>query len=225
MAGGDVSRLQLVQFEQNEKTGKRVRGIGELSQDQVRAHPAPRKLALFELAAYRDAWLAVTAHEPALLESFASRHPDAPWYLKEAVIKVLRRYPDRPSGLDYWDRQLLENVRKSGPKASAVLSATIAAMNEDADLVGDLYTFSRLVRMASPAAPRPLVDLAGNRTQIGRCEVMLTEFGEQVLDGAASSFPANPIDDWAGGVHLSSASGNLWFNQDGKIVRDVRHPQ
>jgi hypothetical protein len=29
----------------------------------------------------------------------------------------------------------------------------------------------------------------------------------------------NPIDDWAGGVHLSSTAGNVWFNEDGKIVR------
>jgi Domain of unknown function (DUF1835) len=219
MSGGDVSRVQVVQIEQNSKTGQRLRGIGELSQEQVLAHPAPRRLALFELAAYRDAWLAVTASEPALLESFVPRHPDAPRYLSEAVTKVLRRYPERASGLDYWDRRLLENVRSAGPKASAVLAATIAAMNEDADLVGDLYTFSRLVRLSAPMAPQPLVDLSGNRTQISRCEVLLTELGEQVLDGKASFHPANPYDDWAGGVHLSTANGNLWFDDGGKIVR------
>jgi hypothetical protein len=219
MAGGDVSRVQVVQFEQNSRTGQRVRGIGELSQEQVREHPEPRKLALFELAAYRDAWLAVTSHEPGMLESYAPRHPDAPWYLREAVNKVLRRYPDRASGLDHWDRKLLQNVRKAGPSASAVLAATIGEMNEDADLVGDLYTFSRLVRLSAPAAPQPLVDLSGNRTQISRCEVLLTEFGEQVLEGKASFHPANPYDDWAGGVHLSTANGNLWFDEGGRIVR------
>jgi hypothetical protein len=219
--GGDVSGVHVVQFENNSKNGQRVRGMGELSQEQVRGHPQPRKLALFELAAYRDAWLAVTAGEPSQLESFSSRHADAPWFLREAVNKVMRRFPDRATGLPFWDRRLLENVRSSGPKAPGVLAATIAAMNDDADLVGDLYTFSRLVHMAAPASPKPLVNLAGNRQQIGRCEVTLTEFGEQVLDGNASSWPANPIDDWAGGVHLSSAEGNLWFNDDGKIVREV----
>jgi len=219
MAGGDVSRVQVIQVDQNSRTGLRLRGIGELTQEQVRAHPEPRRLALFELAAYRDAWLAVTSPDPALLESFAPKHPDAPKYLTEAVTKVLRRYPDRVSGLDYWDRRLLEFVRSSGPKASSVLAAMIAAMNEDADLVGDLYTFSRLVRLSAPSAQQPLVDLSGNRTQIGRCEVVLTEFGEQVLDGKASFHPANPYDDWAGGVHLCTASGNLWFDEGGKIVR------
>jgi hypothetical protein len=219
MSGGDVSRVQVVQIEQNSRTGQRLRGIGELTQEQVRAHPEPRKLALFEIAAYRDAWLAVTSNEPGPLEAYAGKHPDAPRYLRDAVTKVLRRYPDRASGLDYWDRKLLEHVRKSGPKASEVLAAMIAEMNEDADLVGDLYTFSRLVRFSAPAAPQPLVDLSGNRTQISRCEVLLTEFGERVLDGQASFHPANPYDDWAGGVHLSTANGNLWFNDGGKIVR------
>lgn len=218
MVGGDVSGVHVVQFEQNGNTGQRVRGIGELTQEQVRAHPEPRRLALFEIAAYRDAWLAVTASEPALLESFPLRHPDAPWYLREAVHKVSRRYPQRASGLDHWDWHLLVNVRDSGPRASDILAPTIAAMFEDADLVGDLYTFSRLVRMASPAAAQPLVDISGNRQQIGRCEVLLTELGRQVLEGKASFWPANPIDDWAGGVHLCSSRGSLWFREGGKIV-------
>jgi hypothetical protein len=218
MLGGDVSRLHVVQFEKNE-AGQRVRGLGELSQEQARAHPPPRKLALFEVAAYRDAWLAVTASEPAPLESFAARHRDAPGYLTEAVDKVLRRFPDRVSGLPYWDRRLLRNVRDHGPKASAVLAATIDAMNEEADLVGDLYTFSRLVRMSAPAAQQPLVDLAGNRQQIGRCEVHLTGFGAQVLEGRASFLPANTLDEWAGGVHLSSANGHLWFTEEGRLSR------
>jgi hypothetical protein len=40
-----------------------------------------------------------------------------------------------------------------------------------------------------------------------------------VLKGAASNYPANPIDDWAAGVRLSSANGEMWFNDGGKLVR------
>jgi hypothetical protein len=224
ISGGDVADVHVVQFEKNAMTGDRVRGVGELPLEVLREHPAPRKLAMFEQAAYRDAWLAVTAPEPAFVESYGARHPDAPSFLREAVSKLLRRYPDRASGLPYWDRRLLRHVRERGPKALDVLGATIAEMNADADLVGDLYTFSRLVRMASPAARRPLLDLSGNRTQISRCEVILTEFGEQVLDGEKSAWPANPIDDWAGGVHLSSADHNLWFNEEGRMLREITPP-
>lgn len=217
--GGDVNGLQVVQFEKNERSEQAVHGIGELPKELLRDHPAPRRLALFELAAYRDAWLAVTAPEPSAIENFAARHPDAPPFLVEAVRKVMRRYPDRASGLNHWDRKLIENVRAHGPKASDVLGATVAAMTADNDLVGDLFTFSRLVRMAAPAAAEPLVHISGNRQQVGRTEVMLTPFGEAVLAGTNSAWPANPIDDWAGGVHLSSAKDNLWFAEDGRLVR------
>ncbi|HEU4779731.1 MAG TPA: hypothetical protein VFS58_07590, partial [Steroidobacteraceae bacterium] len=106
-----------------------------------------------------------------------------------------------------------------GPKAAAVVGHTIAAMFDDGDLVGDLYTFSRMLGMSSSSLPQPLLNLSGSRQQIARAEVTLTDFGAQVLDGAASSYPVNPIDDWAGGVHLSTANSNLWFNDHGRIVR------
>jgi len=50
-------------------------------------------------------------------------------------------------------------------------------------------------------------------------DVKLTPFGTEVLEGRASSYPANPIEDWASGVKLSSASGALWFRQGDRLVR------
>jgi hypothetical protein len=139
--------------------------------------------------------------------------------LREAVTKMLRRYPDRASGLNFWDRRLLMEVHSHGPKAANVLAHIVEVMFDDGDLVGDLYMASRLLAMSNGSRPRPLLNFNGSRQQVGRAEVTLTEFGAQVARGAASSFPANPIDEWVGGVHLSSASGNLWFNDDGRIVR------
>jgi hypothetical protein len=219
MSGGDVAGVHIVQFEKHPASGRRVRGTGELSLEEMRTHPEPRRLSPAELIAYRDAWLAVTSPDPAAVTTFASRHGEAPWYLQDAVRKVTRRFPDRATGLNFWDRHLLQGARIKGPKAAAVVAHTIDAMSEDGDLVGDLYTFSRLLGMSSSNLPRPLLDFSGSRQQIGRAEVTLSDFGEQVASGAASSYPVNPIDDWAGGVHLSSANGNLWFDEDGEIVR------
>jgi hypothetical protein len=216
--GGDVNSVHVVQFEKHAH-GERVRGTGELSPEQLRQHPEPRHLGATEVAAYRDAWVAVTAGDPSAVESFSVRHPEAPWYLKDAVSKVMRRYPDRGSGLNYWDRQLLLECKERGPKVSAVLAHIVEAMFRDGDLVGDLYIASRLLGMSASSLPRPLLQFNGSRQQVGRGEVTLTEFGEQVLSGAESGYPVNPIDDWAGGVHLSSANGNLWFNENGRIVR------
>lgn len=219
LSGGDLSSVYVIQFEKHASTGLRVRGTGDLTPDEMRAHPDPRKLIPTELAAYRDAWVAVTSNEPTAVCTFAARHPDAPWYLREAVAKVLRRYPDRATGLSFWDRRLLQETRDHGPNAAAVVGRTIVAMFDDGDLVGDLYTFSRMLAMSSSSLPQPLLNISGSRQQIARAEVTLTAFGAQVQDGTASSHPANPIDDWAGGVRLSTANGNLWFNDQGVIVR------
>jgi len=216
---GDVNAVHVVQFEKYPQLEQRVRGTGELSPEQMRAHPEPRKLTATEVSAYRDAWVAVTAGDPSAVESFSARHPEAPWYLRDAVNKVMRRYPDRASGLNYWDRALLRFIKDNGPRVAAVLSHIVEAMFDDGDLVGDLYVASRLLGMSAASLPQPLLHFTGSRQQVGRGEVTLTAFGEQVLSGTASAYPVNPIDDWAGGVHLSSANGNLWFSESGRIVR------
>jgi Domain of unknown function (DUF1835) len=218
-AGGDVNGVHVVQFEKHPLSEQRVRGTGELSPEQMREHPQPRKLSAAEVSAYRDAWVAVTSSDASAIESFSARHPHAPWYLHEAVSKVLRRYPDRATGLNFWDRRLLLEVQSKGPKAGSVLAHLIEVMFDDGDLVGDLYVASRMLAMSNGSLPRPVLNFEGSRQHVRRAEVTLTEFGEQVLSGAASSYPVNPIDEWAGGVHLSSASGNLWFNDNGRIVR------
>ena len=218
-SGGDVNGVHVIQFEKYPNSEQRVRGTGELSPEQMRAHAEPRRLSASELSAYRDAWVAVTSPEPTSISTFAARHPDAPWYLVEAVTKVLRRYPDRASGLNFWDRRLLAEVQSKGPKAADVLSHLIETMFNDGDLVGDFYMASRMLGMSSNSLPRPLLIFNGSRQHVRRGEVRLTEFGEQVVTGAASAYPDNPIDDWAGGVHLSSVNGNLWFNDNGQIER------
>jgi len=52
-----------------------------------------------------------------------------------------------------------------------------------------------------------------------RAEATLTPFGLEVLEGRASSYPVNPVQDWAAGLKLSSSEGSLWFNVGGRIVR------
>ena len=52
-----------------------------------------------------------------------------------------------------------------------------------------------------------------------RTEATLTPFGLEVLEGRASSYPTNPVEDWAAGVKLSSSEGSLWFNDGGRLVR------
>src|SRR5678816_3413045 len=88
-----------------------------------------------------------------------------------------------------------------------------------------VYMLGRLKRMADARLPKPLIEMGGDLTSIryGDVTVALTPFGREVLDGKASSYPINPIDDWAAGVHLSSREGNLWFNKGGRLVLSLIH--
>jgi hypothetical protein len=63
------------------------------------------------------------------------------------------------TGLNFWDRALLENVQRHGPKAAYVIGHTLAGPGWDTDPIGDGWLLWRLRRMAT--LPVPLVRLLG----------------------------------------------------------------
>jgi hypothetical protein len=209
--GADPGKVELVEFLTFPASGRRAVQMGEIDAAQMRMHPAPRALTMDEWVAYRQAWRAVTADSPERLLTYDQDAPHASASLKAAVKHQLRRFPDRTSGLPLWDRRLLEIVADRGPKAERIIGYALGEWFHEGDLAGDVYFFWRLLRMASPALPRPLLVAIGDSRTILGTHFELTPFGAEVAAGKASSWPANPIDDWAGGVHLSSAAGNLWF--------------
>jgi hypothetical protein len=217
LVGGDVELLSLVPFE---KAGnKRVVGLGELDEAQFREHAEPQPLNVDVIQHYLNAWTALTSTDPQDLITFARDHADANNWLKLAMRLMSRRFPDKRSGLTYWDHALLSRVAARGPAVSHVIGYTMAETFEYGDLVGDWYLFGRMLRLGSTLNPKPLVELSGDQRSIRSTEAKLTPFGEAVLKGEASNYPANPIEDWAAGVKLSSAEGELWFNDGGRLVR------
>jgi hypothetical protein len=217
--GADPGKVQLIEFTRMPPGNRRVLALGALDPMQIRQHPPPRELQVDEWMAFRQAWRAMSSGDPHKVGQFGEENPRASEWLRAAVAQLLRRYPDRASGLDAWDRQLLASVRARGPHAGRIIGHTLGESQEVADLVSDVYLFTRLLRMASPAWPKPLLITSGEPPTMHDTNVELTGFGAQVLDGKASSWPVNPIDDWAGGVHLSSAAGNVWFVEDGRVIR------
>lgn len=213
--GADVGKIHLVQFETLRNRVARVLGMGELDEQQMSEHPAPARLSAAALRDYRAAWSAMTSPDPTLIERFSETHPIANDWLRRAMRLLLRRFPDKQSGLPWWDFTLLGEVRAHGPNAAHVIGHTMKDHWADGDLTGDLYLFGRLLRMSDPHLPSPLLEISGDRTKMRETQVALTPFGLDVLDGKTSNYPTNPIDDWAAGVKLSSANGSLWFNDHG----------
>jgi hypothetical protein len=217
LVGGDVERLALVSFE---KVGaKRVVGLGELDEAQMREHPEPQPMTVDVIQHYLNAWAALTSPDPEDLVNFARDHADANNWLKLAMRLMSRRFPDKRTGLTYWDHALLARVEKFGPAVSHVIGYTMAETYEFGDLVGDWYLFGRVLKLGNKHNPKPLIELSGDQMSIRNTEAKLTPFGADVLKGGASNYPTNPIDDWAAGVKLSSAEGRLWFNDGGRLVR------
>jgi hypothetical protein len=217
--GMDPGKIELIEFGRMPPNDRRVLQMGEVDLAQMRAHPTPRPLAVDEWMAYRQAWRALSSSDPARVVTFSNDNPHASEWLKSALRNLLKRYPARESGLGVWDMQLLNNVRERGPNAARAIGYTMGQNQSDGDLTSDLYQFSRLMRFASKRLPKPLVMTSGDERTLRGTSVELTDFGVEVAEGRASYWPSNPIDDWVGGVHLSSARDNLWFIQDGVIVR------
>jgi hypothetical protein len=217
VVGADPARLHLLQFESTQK-GQRIFGMGELNEENMSNHPDAMPLSVDALADYRAAWFVLTSPEPSGIERFASDRPNANRWLLEAMKKMLRRYPDQRTGLNFWDFAVLSAVGSHGPKAARVIGHTIGDAY-DGDNVGDTYLFARLLALGDERLPKPLLTLTGDRKSMRNNAAELTEFGKAVLEGKASNYPDNPIDDWAAGVRLSSSEGALWFRDGDKLVR------
>jgi hypothetical protein len=217
LVGADLGKLALVQFEQSGK--QRVIGLGELDDAQLRAAPEPVEMSTDHAQQYLNAWHALTQPEPTELAGFAREHPEANRWLKLAMQLMTRRFPDRRTGLSYWDHALLTRVAARGPAVSHIIGFTMAETFDQGDLVGDWYLFGRLLRLGSADNPQPLITLTGDQQSIRHTEATITPFGQQVLNGRASNYPENPIDDWAAGTQLISRRGLLWFNDGGRVLR------
>ncbi len=55
--------------------------------------------------------------------------------------------------------------------------------------------------------------------QVRDYSVSLTDAGIAALAGNANFVELNGIDDWIGGVHLDSNTGNVWFRDGDRLLR------
>jgi hypothetical protein len=220
LVGGNPENIKLVQYETfpGTKLKRPVYSIGWLSPDQIRAHPEPVPLTQAHIEDCRAGWAALTSNSPGpLLQFLASRRPESP-YLTAALHYLLRRYPRIESGLDYWDSRILIHVGKRS-RLMVKIMQSVWGKEIEADTVPDFLLLYKIHYLAGSELPEPLFKLSGPQTSYRDTKVALTKFGLAVQQGEASFYPANPIDTWAGGVHVSSATGNLWFYQDGELIK------
>lgn len=213
--GFDVSRLRAIQFE-NLRPGQRVLTMGELSPENIQKHcPEPRHLNSDQVKELRRAWKVYTSSDPAALPRYVAETNRLP-LLHQAVRQLVYRYPDLQSGASVWDERLLHYTLQKGPMAARVIGYTMG-YNETPDVVGDCYLFRRLIALASADLRSPLVSIIGSTRTMRECQVKLTAFGQKVLAGEANHVQENGIDDWVGGVHLST-EGPIAFRKGDSLI-------
>ncbi len=215
----DPHKLSLVHFERHPRLDGTVRALYTLTPEDLSAHPAPTVLAPAQLDACRAAWAAYTAPDPEALQNLAAMEYSAMPHLQSALRLILRRYPRRDTGLSHWDYTLLRNAAKHGPNATRVMGELMFELSEEGDSTGDIYLNHRMQQLADTLNPQPLIQLRSDTDGYRGTEVNLTDFGRAVLEGRASAYPTNPIDEWIGGVHLSSAEDRLWFHDGDTLQR------
>jgi hypothetical protein len=216
--GVPPEQLRLVLYETLRNRRARVLGMGELNEEYMASHPDPRALTPNELMSYRGLWDAMTSADPHAFENFAARNPAANTYQVQAAKLMLRRFPERQSGLPYWDKLLLELTATYAPRPARIIGGAFAHDCSDGDFIGDGILFDRMHRLADPRLSKPLLEFSDFHAPMRDTQVSLTPFGRQVLEGKASNYPTNQIDDWVGGVRLSSVEGAIWFNDRGTII-------
>ncbi|MDP2901665.1 MAG: hypothetical protein Q8N96_00950 [Methylovulum sp.] len=221
LTSGHFEKISIVQFESVNCFGETLQifGMGHLDPDDMQKHPEPIALTTEQAAFYRMAWDSVTSDTPLALMQLLSSAPNLNKHLVPALHYLLRRYPRIESGLDYWDIQILSNIGKNGSAAVKIIMGAWGENGEnlEGDPAGETYLFNKMLYLGSKDLPEPLLALSGTQTSYRDTKVSLTKFGSAVMNGKASFYPANPIDKWVGGVHLSSAMSNLWFYQNGRV--------
>jgi hypothetical protein len=203
-------RVRVVRFPLDFAARHRTPSLGMLSPELIRQHRSPRHLDADEANELRIAWSAITGPDPTALGAVVDRGRS---HLHQCLSRLAWRYPHSSTGLNFWERALLENVQQHGPKAAYAVGHTLAGLGWDADPVGDGWLLWRLRRLS--ILPVPLVRLLGDSDTLRGTRVELLRAGGQVLEGAINLLDINPIDDWVAGVHLDSRTGGTWVTSAG----------
>lgn len=215
----DPARCRVIQFGPN-RSGEIV-GVGVLNPSQFKQRPEPVRLNAAAVRELESAWAAVTASAPDALLAFLSERDHSLPFVRRSLLALLHHYPDRSTGLNAFEHQLLQDVREFGPKANRVVGSTMGHDFEFPEWMADAYLFERLRRLGDSTLPRPLLTLSGDMRTLRGTAVHLTRHGEDVLAGKANAVDWNGIEDWIAGVHLDSRSGRVWFHEKDTLVRRV----
>lgn len=217
-------RVTVVQLSDSQRL---VRGLGSAPAEMLSEHPSAMTLEAEQISYSSEVWKAVCASTPERLIALM-HEPSTALPLMRAALDVLpSRYPDVRTGLSGWDQRLLAAVANGGSteiSAARVIGDVMSAeiSNEDSlalDTVGDSWLYYRLRSLGRSSLAQPLVEANSLTAPMRAANYRLSEAGRAVLDAERNAIELNGIDDWVGGVHVTSDSGDIWMHEDGALVQ------
>jgi hypothetical protein len=219
----DLNKLRLIDVcaspRANGQDGFRLMGL--MSAEQliaIRQQPT-HNLTGDDVSELQSAWLAITDSTPEKLSKYCEKSESNFPVLKQAMLRFQHRYPDSVNGLSIADAALIFNcaTKKQQAKASLLIGMTMGQAIDAGNCWSDFYLFWRLKKLGDVHLAHPAVRIFGSGDDMKRTEVQITDMGHKFLNSEENFVKLNGIDDWVGGVHLTTE--NQWFLKNDKIIR------
>lgn len=216
----DYNKLNIYQFETYKNSNGhvyQVQGIGLLNPEQIQKQANPFKLTADQIKYNLSVWEAYTQPIPELIIRLINENNETMPLLKKAISCLYNRFPKSSNGLTDWDESLLKGSLIEGPKAHMIIGFSMAAGMDGLDYCGDSYLYHRLKNLAKPSLNKPLLKINPMNKSMKETQVGITEFGKLALENKVNVITENGIDDWIGGVHLSSEANNIWLRENNNL--------
>ncbi|MBI1762663.1 MAG: DUF1835 domain-containing protein [Acidobacteria bacterium] len=192
-------------------------GLGELTAEEMASlFDSRHEVNAMELQLAQRVWQAFCSPDPQAIITLLDEDTSALPFLRGALLQHLARFPAVRNGLSHAENTLLALIAAGSTAYMKLCPAFFNA--EPAYGLGDTQIQSDLKHMA--AAPPPLLQLTGLAEANGWRNVTcdLTAIGQQVRAGQADFVSLNGIDQWLGGVHLTTGHLWRWDEQQTKLV-------
>ena len=213
----DYTKIHLHQFYRHKQKQFEIAGIGVLTPKELDQEQEVIQLTQPMANFLHECWNAATSATPhKLIDLLKQESVELP-YTSRALGRFIFRYPDHQTGLSIWEERLLSYTKQFGPQANKVIGQILQDSFEELDLVGDLYLFALIKKLANPELNEPLLKLNAYDKEMKDTEVVLTETGESVLSAKKNMVELNGVARYVGGVSLSSEENQLWYRQDNHL--------
>ncbi len=180
-----------------------------------------RRLTSKELGFIEQSWAVMVSDSPKSLNIFLKTDFGVLPILHQRVCELANCYPDSTNGLSQFESRILNSCKDHGPKVINIIVDTLNTYLNDPHSVGDSLIKCKLLQLASTDLNRPLVKITGTVDDLNSMNVELTDTALSVLAGAGNNVEINGINEWVGGVYLSSSMGNVWFRNSvsGELIK------